>query len=622
MKKRISVLAAVVMVTAAVATAQTDTTSVLLDDVVVTGTRTETDARHLPMTISVLNHAALTNQYAQNVLPTVTEQVPGVFVTSRGMLGYGVSTGAAGGIKVRGVGSGADMLVLVDGLPQYAGMYGHPIADAYHTMLAERVEVLRGPASLLYGNNAMGGVMNIVTRKMQRDGVETNITLQAGSYGTVEGGVTNRVRSGRFHSIVGLDYGRTDGHRANSSFNQWNAFVKLGYDLSKAWSIVGDVDLTRFNSSNPGEVTDPYLDNDMTIFRGMAALSLLNDYVSTNGALRLYYNWGHHKINDGYHPGGTPRTSLYLHDDLLAGVSAYQSVTLFEGNRTTFGFDYQHFGGHAFNRAIADGTETDIADKTVDEVAAYVDVRQQLAPWLTLDAGLRFDHHSVSGTEWVPQGGLVFTLPRGAELRALVSKGFRNPTIRELYMYPPQNPDLAPERMMNYELAYKQRLLDNRLRLGLNLFYLNADNIINTVRIDGKPLNVNSGEIKNWGIEADVNFKATKQVTLMANYSFLHMDTPQLAAPEHKLYVGCTWNVRRFTLTTGLHTIVGLYTVTGAEPVTEDYVLWNATASYRTPLRGLTLFVKGENLLAQRYEIMKGFPMPKATVMAGLSFKF
>jgi len=203
-----------------------------------------------------------------------------------------------------------------------------------------------------------------------------------------------------------------------------------------------------------------------------------------------------------------------------------------------------------------------------------------------------------------------------------VSKGFRNPTIRELYMYPPQNPDLAPERMMNYELAYKQRLLNNRLRLGLNVFYLNADNVINTVRIDGKPRNVNSGEIKNWGIEAEVNFDVTQNLGLCGNYSYLHMKNKQLAAPEHKLYLGATWNVKRFTLITGLQAIVGLYTATGPDVSTEDYVLWNATASYRTPLAGLTIFVKGENLLAQRYEIMKGFPMPKATVMAGANFKF
>ena len=133
----------------------------------VTGTRNLTDARHLPMTVSLVSRKELTKNYRSSVLPTVCEQVPGLFITSRGMLGYGVSTGAAGGIKVRGIGGGAEMLVLIDGQPQYAGLMGHPIADAYQTMMAEKVEVLRGPSSVLYGSNAMGGVMNIVTRKIR-----------------------------------------------------------------------------------------------------------------------------------------------------------------------------------------------------------------------------------------------------------------------------------------------------------------------------------------------------------------------------------------------------------------------------------------------------------------------
>ena len=146
-----------------------------LDEVVVTGTRNETDIRHLPMTISVVGRQQLEQTYQPSILPTLTEQVPGLFTTSRGIMGYGVSTGAAGGMSLRGIGAGVNaaggpttsLLVLIDGHPQYMGLMGHPIADAYQSMMAERVEVLRGPASVLYGSNAMGGVINIVTRKMQ-----------------------------------------------------------------------------------------------------------------------------------------------------------------------------------------------------------------------------------------------------------------------------------------------------------------------------------------------------------------------------------------------------------------------------------------------------------------------
>ena len=103
-----------------------------IDEVVVTGTRNETDIRHLPMTISVVNRKVLERRFQPSVLPALTEQVPGLFATSRGIMGYGVSTGAAGGMNLRGIGGSptAGLLVLIDGHPQYMGLMGHPIADA------------------------------------------------------------------------------------------------------------------------------------------------------------------------------------------------------------------------------------------------------------------------------------------------------------------------------------------------------------------------------------------------------------------------------------------------------------------------------------------------------------
>ena len=226
--KRFIFAAAVLLAARGVACAQRDTTSHALDNVVVTGTRSVTDVRHLPMTISVVDRRTLTENQRVNVLPTLSEQVPGLFVTSRSMMGYAVSDGAAGGISLRGLGSGAGrMMVLIDGHPQYQGIFGHSIADSYQTMMAERVEVLRGPASVLYGSNAMGGVVNIVTRQMRADGSKTDINLGAGSYGTFQGEFTNRVRKGGFYSVVAGQYGRSDNNRPSMGFEQYGGYLKL-----------------------------------------------------------------------------------------------------------------------------------------------------------------------------------------------------------------------------------------------------------------------------------------------------------------------------------------------------------------------------------------------------------
>lgn len=604
------------------------TRSYAINEVVVTGTRSETDVRHLPMTVSVVGRPQLEASQQTSVLPVLNSQVPGFFSTSRGVMGYGVATGASGQMSLRGIGGPAQaglpttgLLVLIDGHPQYMGLMGHPIADAYQTMMAERVEVLRGPASVLYGSNAMGGVINIVTRKMQEDGIRTNINIGAGSYGSIQTEATNRIRKGRFSSTVTASYNRTDGHRADMAFEQYGGYAKLGYDFTDNWKVWGDVNVTRFNATNPGSVMKPYIDNDQRITRGMTSFALENYYEKTSGALSFFYNWGDHWINDGYQPGGEPLQYRFNSNDQMLGVSWYQSVQLFQGNRLTVGADYFHFGGEAWNQFF-DGHRETSANKSLNEVAGYVDFRQDIAAWLTLDAGARVDYHSQTGTEFIPQVGLAFHLPENAEIKAMASKGFRNPTIREMYMFPPQNPDLKPEKLWNYELSFSQRLMDNRLSYGLNVFYINGENLI--IRLPNPNgsgmLNQNSGEIENWGAEANVGYQFNPVWSVMANYSWLHMENPVLASPEHKLYGGVNFRKGRWSASTGIQYVKGLYTDLDAA-TKENFVLWDMQGSFKAT-NYLSFYVRGENLLAQRYEINAGYPMPKATFMGGVNINF
>ena len=256
-----------------------------IDRVVVTGTRHATDIRHLSQSVSVVERQQLEQGFRPSLLPTLTEQVPGLFITSRGILGYGVSDGAAGGISLRGLSGGSGrLMVLIDGHPQYMGLMGHPIADACQTLLAERVEVLRGPASVLYGSNAMGGVVNIVTRRMQEEGVRTDALLGYGSFNTLQSKLTNRIRKGRFTSVVSGSYNRTDGHRTDMGFEQYGGYAKAGYELSTKWSVRADVNLTHFNASQPGSLSERMYDADQRITRGMTSLAVENRYERSSGA--------------------------------------------------------------------------------------------------------------------------------------------------------------------------------------------------------------------------------------------------------------------------------------------------------------------------------------------------
>ncbi len=629
-KKNILILLAGCLMPAGVVMAQSDTTrtarSFALDEVVVTGTRTETDVRHLSQTVSVVNRMTIKNSMQPSLLPVLSEQVPGLFVTERGVMGYGVSDGAAGGISLRGLSGGsARLMVLIDGHPQYAGIFGHPIADAYQSLLADKVEVLRGPASVLYGSNAMGGVINIVTRKMHEDGVRTDLHAGYGSYNTLETELTNRIRKGRFSSVVSGSYNRTDGHRDDMGFEQYGGYAKLGYDLTDNWNTYADVNVTHFNASYPGPVSAPLVDGDQRITRGVTSFSLANDYGKTSGAVSFFYNWGNHWINDGYTPsaGETSQDGRFNSNDDMMGVSLYQSTQFWKGNRITLGFDWFRYGGKAWTDYVAGenaGTRSDLVDKHENEFAGYVDFRQDIWKWLTLNAGLRVDYHSRVGTEWVPQAGLAFHLPHAIELKASATKGFRYPILREMYMFPPQNPDLQPESMWNYELAFSQTLLDGRFKYGTNVFYIDGKNLIVTLPNPNGTgmLNQNSGKIDNTGVELQAAYRINRSWSVDGNYSFLHMDNPVIAAPEHKAYAGANFMKGRWNVSTGLQYVGGLYTAVGDAPTQEDFVLWNLRGSFRA-CKWLEVWVRGENLLAQKYEINAGYPMPKATFMGGIN---
>ncbi len=593
-----------------------------IPEVVVTGARSSTDPRHLSQTVSIVSRQEIAESHQPSLLPLLTEQVPGLFTTARGVMGYGVSGGAAGAISLRGLsGSTGQLMVLIDGHPQYMGLMGHPIADSYQSLMAERVEVLRGPASVLYGSNAMGGVLNIVTRQAE-EGIHTTIHAGYGAYNTVETEVNNRIYKRGVTSVVSASYNRTDGHRENMAFQQYGGYAKLGYDFSKQWTIAADVNVTHFDASQPGTTTQPLEDADQHITRGVTSLRINNRYDRTSGTISGFYNFGHHYINDGYAEGATPRAYRFDAHDYMAGVSAYQSVQLFRGNRLTLGADYFAFGGRARNIYVEgerEGQADTLINKTVHEVAGYLDFRQHIGSWVTLNAGVRVDYHTLTGVAWVPQAGIAVHLPYAIEMKLSANKGYRNPTLREMYLFPPQNPDLRPESLWSYEWAFSEQLLGGRLYYAVNVFYIDGKNSILTLPNPNGAgmLNQNSGKIDNAGVEAQVAWQINTAWAVDANYSYLYMKVPVVAAPEHKLYVGARYGEGRWTVSTGVLYIHGLYT--SVSPVEQQhFVLWNLRGQVEV-CKYLRLWVRGENLLAQRYEINKGYPMPLATAVGGIT---
>ena len=584
----------------------------------------------LPNTITTLSAEQVQERHVPSVLTLAAEQTPGLFVTQRGLMGYGVSGGAAGGMTMRGLGSGTgQMMVLVDGHPQFMGLMGHPLADTYQSLNVEGIQVLRGPASVLYGSSAMGGVINLITKKYQDDGAHTNANLGYGSDNTLQSQMSISNQQGKLSSTLSGAYNRTDGHRDNMGFKQYAGYGQLEYKVCNNWNVGADLSIDQFNAQNPGAENAPMNDAIQDIVRGTTSAWVRNDYKKTSGSISAFYNWGKHEINDGYNANtGSPLTYRYHSRDYMGGFSANQNILLFnDKTKAQVGLDYFHFGGTAWNENVAGekaGTNSILAEKKEDEIAGFLNVQQIICKHIDVNAGVRYDYHWLVGGEWVPQVGIrsFFKGEKAKEttIKATASKGFRNPTIKELYMFKPANSNLEAERLWSYELAFSQNI-QNKFFYGINVFYIDGDNMITTQMTDGKPLNVNTGEIENKGIELEANYNICANWNVNANYSYLDMENPVIASPEHKLYVGARFQKNKWMASAGLQYVGGLYTQVGQNAQQEDFVLANAQVQF-SPLKWLGIWVKGENLLDQDYEINAGYPMPGANFMVGANIHF
>ncbi|MCK4577852.1 MAG: TonB-dependent receptor, partial [Candidatus Marinimicrobia bacterium] len=466
---------------------------------VVTGTRVEVARKNVPLTISVISNDEIRQSNASALLPVLSERVPGVFVTERGITGFGVAEGAAGNITVRGVGGSPNtqVLMLIDGSPQFMGIFGHPLPDAYVASDVERIEVIRGPASILYGTGAMGGVVNLITKKQKADGLTINSRMILGSYNTQKYMGSGGYKLNDLNVFASINHDRTDGHRENSDFEIYNGYLKAGYTLSPHISMAISGNAAKFKTNDPGTISSPHIEEKhwLDITRGMASLAIDNRYDKIAGGLKLFYSFGEHDIYDGFHS-----------TDMHRGLAFYQGLTLFPNNIITVGVDYKNYGGKAENIKAMMGEGIVFADTSVNEIGAYAFVQHFLMEKLILNAGLRLENHSEYGKETVPQAGFALHVAPMTTVKGSVSKGFRSPSLRELYLWAYANPDLEPERMWNYEVGVIQYLADNRLSFGVTGFMNEGKNLIQMVGQYPDVKHWNTGEFSHRGVELQGNY--------------------------------------------------------------------------------------------------------------------
>jgi outer membrane cobalamin receptor len=588
------------------------TKSYLLEPVVVTGTRYQVPKNAISSSITVVNNEEIRENHDVNVIDVLNDKVPGLFLNQNFIMGFGVGAASAGTINIRGIGGSPNtrVLALIDGQPQFMGIFGHPIIDALTSSSVERVEVIRGPASILYGSNAMGGAINIITKKIPNKTLKTNLSSFYGSFNSFNVNGDIGYKNNKFGVYASFTNSKTDGHRSDSkdSFNNSTGFGKVTYSLNDKFMVTLDGNISKSKFYDPGMVNSVTPDNYYNYLRTRGAVSILNSFKRLDGALKLFYSYGKHDFFDGW--------NSY---DEMKGITFFQNINVYKGITFTAGIDYKNYGGKGSNPNTPPFAAKGLGVyHSNDETAAYGFVMDSLLNNLNLEAGVRYSKNSLFNAEYTPQFGITYSPFRKTTFKVNIGRGFQDPTILDLYLFPVANENLKPEHIWNYELGIEQKLLDYKLDFELTAFYDEGDNII----IVTPPLFVknNSGSFIHKGVEFQGRFWVTGNLNTSLNYSFLNTNEPALYAPKHNLNIQLDYRYNFIQVLLNLKYVSGLYS--NIENSTkQNYFLTDLIINYSL-LNPVGLFVKGENLFNKQYEINYGYPMPGRMIIGGIQLTY
>jgi iron complex outermembrane receptor protein len=582
------------------------------EEIVVTGLRTAVTRDVLPLAVTSLPSDLLRSTAGPNVLPAVAARVPGVFLTERGVLGFGVARGSAGVLSIRGLTS-SRVAILLDGRPYAMGLFGHPIGDFHIAPEADRVEVVRGPASILYGSGAMGGVVNLLSPGVSREGIGGMADITCGSWNTAHVALTASYGGEDLHARAGIVRDRTDGHREGMGFGSTTGSAGLDLRMGGGLDLRANGSFQRSQSFDPGPVTlpRPYPKNRMDLDRGTIAVRLANAWLDTQGAAEASFSWGDHDLE----------YNAFHSDDYTLLASLYQSASPVRNGILTGGVEYREYGGSASEGPAA------LGEHTMSSTGIYALAQQLLLPGLSATGGFRAEVSSVFGSEIIPHAGLTAGVTDAVRVRASVSKGYRNPTINELYFQylgKRPNPDLEPERLWSYEIGLSVDLPDNRAGVELTVFQADGANLIENRPIIPPPVTpgptarpVNAGSLKNRGIEVEGHACPFDGMDLSITGSYVDGRPALLAVP--RLQVGGEAAYRTGIVSGRVFVLHAAHLLTQTLPQErpQTYTLVNLRAGVDVAA-GVEVHASLHNLLDEQYEINAGYPMPGRYVIAGV----
>jgi outer membrane receptor for ferrienterochelin and colicins len=585
-----------------------------LEKIVVTPSRYEQEYKTSAANISVVDEEEIAESGAAEVTQ-VLETLPSLNVIDYGSYG---STKTA---HVRGTGA-SNSIVLINGRPVNTPRDG--VADFNQIPLnnIERIEYLRGPSSSIYGANATGGVINIIT-KSGKEKMLTELDTGIGSFLTYEADLAHGWKVGRFDYFATADYIESDGFRENSDYLQHNYTLKLGLDANKDNRLAFETGYSSSEGGVPGRITDPDLDDRQEQKQDYFSLTWNGScWEDSRVMVKLYQNLDRIEFIESLspvHDKDTNQTKVF-------GADLQISQVWFDVFRTSFGASGQD------NRL-----DSSTSGKHSYELkAAYIETELELFnKALSLKAGARTDDYSNFGSRTSPSASFSWWFFDKIKAHGLVARSFRAPTFNDLY-WPREdwgmwggvegNPNLKPEIARSREIGAGTFLFD-KIEVDATYFYTKFKDMISWTMDETywwRPSNINTAATK--GVEAYLNYQMTRAMKLNLNYTRLSaMDEVTkkwlIYRPRHEYKGTLYYTDDRFNCYLTGRYLTKRYTVDDNSRFLKSYFVADASISYNLTKFG-AIYLTVYNILDRDYQEEEGYPMPGTSFMTGIKLKF
>ncbi|MDD2752622.1 MAG: TonB-dependent receptor [Candidatus Omnitrophica bacterium] len=589
-----------------------------LSDIVVTPSRTEESAGNTSRKVDVITSADIASSGAKDLSEALTQ------IAAIDIIDYG-GIGGQKSIRMRGSTS-SQVLVLMDGRPLNSPRDGSVDLSNIPVENVERMEVVYGPTSNLYGSSAMGGTVNIITKNPPKEKQETQFTTSAGTFQTYLERLVHGGRIGHFGYLVSGGYESSGGFRTNTEFNSKDFNTKLEYEFNDQNDLLFSGGFLKSLQGVPGPVNNPDVDDKQRNLKNYLDLAWsFKPDKDTELTSKIYNNYDRLEFMpnrmDSVFDTGAGKS---IHATQTRGINLQLAKELFEKNRLVGGLNYT---GN-FNDS------TDTAKHKYNVKAAYLDDQFDLTKKIKLSLGVRVDDYSNFGTQASPSFTFLYKFNENNKLHSVISRSFRAPTFNDLYWpndgFSRGNPNLKPEKGATAELGFESRLNKYYL-VNLTYYRSNYDELINWAPESPDPLamwspnNIGSAVIQGAELEQQINLTDNLEAVLGYTY-LLAKDRKTHKFLNYQPQDKADFSLKFHNLNGLMMELKGQFTgkrfhdANNSVKVKQFFSLgFSASKKFK---HGITYYLNLDNLLGKKYQVVRNYPAPGFSVTNGLKFDF